>query len=73
MIFVEKFWSGLLIIPIMAYDPPWTGHFFIENNKPATFKYPWWSLLGDYKMCYLAIVGKLKPEMAKIPEPSSEK
>ncbi|KAK6904111.1 hypothetical protein L486_03689 [Kwoniella mangroviensis CBS 10435] len=33
-----------------AYAFAWIGHFFIEKNRPATFKYPIWSLRGDLKM-----------------------
>ncbi|WWC87275.1 uncharacterized protein L201_002163 [Kwoniella dendrophila CBS 6074] len=35
---------------IGAYGFAWISHFFIEKNKPATFKYPVWSLRGDLKM-----------------------
>ena len=35
---------------IMAYFFAWVSHFFIEHNKPATFKYPFYSFLGDLKM-----------------------
>lgn len=31
---------------VSAYGCAWIGHFFIEKNKPATFKYPFLSLLG---------------------------
>lgn len=26
------------------------GHFFFEKNKPATFKHPLYSFLGDLKL-----------------------
>ncbi len=44
-----KFWWACLA-PIMGYAFAWIGHFFFEKNKPATFQYPLWSLLGDFKM-----------------------
>lgn len=43
---------------ITAYFFAWVGHFFIEKNKPATFKYPLWSLRGDFKLYFQIIAGK---------------
>ena len=31
----------------------WTGHFFVEHNKPSSFRYPRWSLRGDWQMLTL--------------------
>jgi hypothetical protein len=46
------------LIPLMlGYTFAWIGHFFFENNKPATFTYPTFSLLGDFRMLYDAIRG----------------
>ena len=37
---------------IAGYGWAWFGHFFIEKNKPATFKYPFYSAIGDW-VCFL--------------------
>jgi hypothetical protein len=44
----------------LGYGFAWIGHFFFEKNKPATFKYPLWSLLGDFTMAKDIIYGKVK-------------
>lgn len=43
---------------VSAYLFAWIGHFFIEKNKPATFKYPWMSLKGDFKLYFEILIGK---------------
>jgi hypothetical protein len=45
----------ILYALLSGYGFAWVGHFYIEKNKPATFKYPFYSLIGDYKM-YLEIL-----------------
>lgn len=44
---------------VFAYACAWVGHFAIENNRPATFKYPLWSLAGDLKMWSHMVRGRL--------------
>jgi hypothetical protein len=51
---------GLLIaVPIAGYGFAWVGHFFFEKNRPATFQYPFYSLLGDFVMYRDMILGKV--------------
>ncbi|MGB0165811.1 MAG: Mpo1-like protein [Luteibaculum sp.] len=47
-------WLG----PIFGYGFAWFGHFFFEKNKPATFKYPLWSLGSDFKLFFRILAGK---------------
>lgn len=47
------------LAPVCGYAFAWVGHFFLERNKPATFKHPLWSLMGDYKMLWQALTGTL--------------
>ena len=51
---------NLLFALLAGYSFAWFGHFFIEKNKPATFSYPFYSLIGDYKMFYEILLGKHK-------------
>lgn len=41
-------WIYLIIIPFLGYGFAWVGHFFFEQNKPATFQYPGYSLASDF-------------------------
>ncbi len=50
----------LAVVPILGYGFAWLGHFVFEKNKPATFTYPFYSLLGDWVMFKDMITGKIK-------------
>ena len=50
----------LWYIPIVGYGFAWFSHAVIERNKPATFKYPLWSLISDFKLFFELLIGKQK-------------
>ena len=45
---------------LAGYGFAWIGHFFFEHNRPATFQYPLYSLLGDWVMLADTLRGKLR-------------
>lgn len=50
--------AWLVTVMVPGYAFAWVGHFFFEKNKPATFKYPLWSLRGDLQMWAETMQGK---------------
>lgn len=44
---------------VCAYGCAWLGHFGVEKNRPATFRYPLWSLASDMRMWSMMARGKL--------------
>lgn len=56
---VTQRWRLLVVALVQAYALAWIGHFFFERNKPATFRYPWLSFLGDWRMWWQIVTGKI--------------
>ena len=54
-----NFW-WVLVGLVQGYAWAWIGHFFFENNKPATFKHPFYSFMGDWVMWWDMLIGKIK-------------
>jgi hypothetical protein len=55
----------LWALPVVGYGFAWMGHFRFEKNRPASFKYPFWSLISDFKMFGMILSGKMNAEVEK--------
>ncbi len=55
----------LLAAPFCGYAFAWLSHLWVEKNRPATFKYPLWSLLADFKMWALILTGRMRSEVER--------
>ncbi len=42
-----------------GYGFAWFAHFVFEKNRPATFRYPFYSLMGDWKMFWQMLTGQM--------------
>ena len=49
----------LLAAPLAGYGFAWIGHFAFEKNRPATFRHPLYSLIGDWVMYAQLLTGKI--------------
>jgi hypothetical protein len=59
MIYTQN-WMLAWLLPILGYGFAWIGHFGFEKNRPATFRHPLYSFMGDWVMWWQLLVGKLK-------------
>ena len=59
-------WRLLPLALVPGYGAAWIAHFCIEKNKPATFDYPFWSFIADYKMVGLMLAGKMDEEVKRV-------
>ncbi len=55
----------MMSVPIAAYLLAWLGHALIERNRPATWRYPVWSLRAEVRMVTLAVRGRLGDELRR--------
>ncbi|MBA3631402.1 MAG: DUF962 domain-containing protein [Acidobacteria bacterium] len=70
---VRGTWYYFPLCLIVGYAFAWISHFFVEHNKPATFKYPLWSFISDYKMVWFMITGKMDAELERARQDFSDK
>lgn len=56
----------LLAALLCGYAFAWVGHFFFEKNRPATFRHPLYSFMGDWVM-FADILRRRVPGSSAVP------
>jgi hypothetical protein len=64
---VTGLWSYWWLMLLAGYGFAWVGHFKFEHNKPATFKYPFYSLAADWVMYKDFLTGQLEQKLQQLP------
>jgi len=59
-------WYLFLIFPLIGYSFAWFAHFVVEKNRPATFKYPLWSFISDFRMIWFMLTGRMAREVERL-------
>ena len=67
-LFLAIFYRSIVILAIAilsSYAFAWIGHFFVERNIPATFRYPLKAAICDMIMYYKMWRGEMHAEVEK--------
>lgn len=59
-VFLTGKWILLAAMPVAGYGCAWVGHYVFEKNRPMTFKHPFYSLMGDFRMFWDILTGKIR-------------
>ena len=59
--------SPVVVVTVLRrrYAFALVSHFFIEKNRPASFTYPLWSFIADWKMWALILTGRINAELLR--------
>lgn len=59
-------WYLFPLFFVVGYAFAWFAHFVVEKNRPATFKYPVWSFISDFKMIAYMLAGRMGKEVERV-------
>jgi hypothetical protein len=59
-------WYLFPLFFVVGYAFAWFAHFVIEKNKPASFRYPLWSFISDFKMMWYMATGRMDGEVRRV-------
>lgn len=57
---VQRNPAWLVAALLAGYAFAWIGHFFFEKNRPATFRHPFYSFVGDWVMFKDILTGRIR-------------
>lgn len=57
---ITQYWWLFAWALCLGYGCAWIGHFVFEKNHPATFRYPWYSFMGDWVMFVDMLRGRVR-------------
>jgi hypothetical protein len=60
------YWYYFPLAFVQGYAWAWAGHFLVEKNRPATFRFPLWSFAADWVMVWYMLQGKMSAEVQRI-------
>ena len=63
---IRGHWYFFPVFFVVGYGFAWFAHFVIEKNKPASFRYPGWSFISDFKMMWYMATGRMKAEVERV-------
>ena len=59
-------WYFFPVFFVVGYGFAWFAHFVVEKNKPASFRYPFWSFISDFKMMWYMATGRMGGEVERV-------
>lgn len=63
LLLVAALWTQnpwlVLVALVQGYAFAWVGHYFFEHNRPATFQYPRLSFMGDWRLWWDMLTGRI--------------
>jgi hypothetical protein len=65
-VFLTGRWYFFPFFFIVGYGFAWFAHFVIEKNKPASFRFPLWSFISDFKMMFYMVTGRMTGEVRRV-------
>lgn len=54
-----SWWFMAAATPLLVYPFAWLGHFLFEKNQPAAWTNPLWATMGDLRMTWDTIRGRV--------------